>query len=173
MQKTNDNKKYCPVCKNIKEVTDFSKDKSKSDGLSCICKKCKRIYRTSESYHTKEIELEKTDPYKLRRRNYKHTIKGHHYQSRKSHNEKRKVIERGDLTYEQWNFILQCQDNRCAICMRPFSIELKSNRDCIIPLSKGGVLEFSNTQALCRSCNAKKHTSIYMGLLNRWRGSLL
>jgi 5-methylcytosine-specific restriction endonuclease McrA len=173
MQKTNDGKKYCPKCKIEKLVSDFNKDKSKSDGLMCLCKKCKRQYRLSDFYRMRERELERTRGYKERRKKYTSSPRGKHYESKKDHSNKiNNGVSRTDLTYEQWEFILKCQDYRCAVCQREFSQELKSSRDCVLPLSKGGSLTFGNTQALCRSCNAKKGVRVYMGLLNAWRKSL-
>ena len=38
--------KYCSICNKIKNISKFSKDKSKKDGLRCYCKDCVRY----ESY---------------------------------------------------------------------------------------------------------------------------
>lgn len=34
--------KKCTICKNILDLINFSKDKSRKDGLSCKCKNCQR-----------------------------------------------------------------------------------------------------------------------------------
>ena len=38
------NIKKCPRCKSRKELTEFSKSKSKKDGLESVCKSCKKAY---------------------------------------------------------------------------------------------------------------------------------
>ena len=44
----NDNDiKTCSHCKQIKSITDFNKDKTKSDGLEYICKSCECIIRNN------------------------------------------------------------------------------------------------------------------------------
>lgn len=77
-----------------------------------------------------------------------------------------------DLTIEQWNKILNLQNNRCLICKRKFNSHLKPTRDHIIPVSKGGGLTFENTQALCRSCNSSKSAKLDKGLIVVWTGSI-
>lgn len=170
MQKFGDGTKKCSTCKEIKLENCFDKDKSKSDGLMTQCKICKRKYRTSEYYHKRELELERTEQYRERRRKYKTTPKGKHCWSNKSHYDRSGISNIYDLiTFEQWQLILTKQEYRCAICNQPFSAILKYTKDCIIPISKGGNLTFDNTQALCFHCNAVKHSDAYAGLGNRWR----
>lgn len=60
------------------------------------------------------------------------------------------------LNAADWWFILDCQDDCCASCRRPFSESLPPARDHITPVVLGGRLTFENTQALCRSCNSSK-----------------
>jgi hypothetical protein len=64
------------------------------------------------------------------------------------------------LTLKQWDRILVMQSNRCADCKAAFSDENPPTKDHIIPLSKGGGLTFGNVQALCASCNSKKHDKV-------------
>jgi 5-methylcytosine-specific restriction endonuclease McrA len=61
-----------------------------------------------------------------------------------------------DLTAEQWQEIIDAQDNRCALCRTQFGFLEKPTRDHVIPLTKGGGLTASNTMALCHGCNASK-----------------
>lgn len=64
---------------------------------------------------------------------------------------------RCDLTDGQWKVIIEEQGNRCAHCGREFTEDLKPTRDHIVPVSKGGGLTYENVQALCQSCNSRKH----------------
>ena len=64
------------------------------------------------------------------------------------------------LTADQWERILKMQNDRCNGCGRKFDENLKPERDHIIPLSLGGDFTFGNVQALCKSCNCRKHAKI-------------
>lgn len=49
-------KKFCPNCKNDKNIEDFPKNRSKKDGLASHCKECKKIiqndwYKTHKKEH--------------------------------------------------------------------------------------------------------------------------
>lgn len=58
-------KKICSKCKEDKEVCEFNKDKNKKDGLSTICRECKKIsnenYRSNNSVKYKEIQKKYRD----------------------------------------------------------------------------------------------------------------
>lgn len=163
----------CYKCKIVKPISEFHKDKNKSDGLMALCIKCKREYRTSAKYKEIERQLEKTPQYKLRKRRYYKTEKGKNYISLEEHRYRtRNTGNAHDLTSYQWQTILYMQDFRCAICRNPFTTQEPAERDCIIPLSKGGSLTFENTQALCCHCNSKKSTKLYSGLGNNWRAKI-
>jgi len=77
------------------------------------------------------------------------------------------------LTSEQWDTILKWQNYTCAgfphgSCNKQFTLENQPTRDHIIPLSAGGGITFENVQALCRSCNTKKHTKKDKSLIVSW-----
>lgn len=42
-----DNKKYCSLCKEVKPFSEFSNNKSTSDGLQINCKKCRNVLATN------------------------------------------------------------------------------------------------------------------------------
>ena len=161
--------KICSQCQTKKSISDFHKDRRNVDGLSGICKQCKRAYRISPAYRERERELERTPEYKARKKKYFASVKGKSYKSREHH-----IYKSRDkvhtLTYLQWQYIISMQNNRCAICNTPFSEEIPPVRDCMIPLSKGGSLTLGNTQAVCCRCNSVKGTKAYCGTGNRWRG---
>ena len=69
------------------------------------------------------------------------------------------------LTLAQWNIILKRQENKCngypvGSCNVIFSKENPAHKDHIIPVTLEGPFTFENTQALCNSCNCRKHNKI-------------
>lgn len=58
------------------------------------------------------------------------------------------------LTAEQWIFIKDVFDNKCAYCGR----ELPLAQDHFIPLSKGGEYTVNNIIPACKSCNSSKRS---------------
>jgi hypothetical protein len=64
------------------------------------------------------------------------------------------------LTAKQWDKILEMQNYICPLCERSFSNDLPPTKDHIIPAYLGWGLTFGNTQALCQSCNSKKHIKV-------------
>ncbi len=67
----------------------------------------------------------------------------------------RKASLPATLTLDEWNDILDNQDNVCAICGISFD-KVRPTQDHITPVSKGGAYIKENIQALCGSCNSRK-----------------
>ncbi|WP_461470873.1 HNH endonuclease [Microbacterium sp. HJ5] len=70
-----------------------------------------------------------------------------------------------DLTAEEWVSILEAW-GACAYCGSgdgPFQ------RDCVLPISRGGRYTFENVVPACRSCNASKCNDEVTGWLRRKR----
>jgi 5-methylcytosine-specific restriction endonuclease McrA len=57
-----------------------------------------------------------------------------------------------DLTYEQWS-ALRAAWGGCAYCG---TTERPVQRDCVIPISRGGRYTLDNVAPACGSCNASK-----------------
>ena len=57
-----------------------------------------------------------------------------------------------DLTEEQWCALKQAW-NGCAYCG---SDDAALQRDCVLPISRGGRYTVENVVPACRSCNASK-----------------
>lgn len=58
--------KQCSICKNLKSVEDYNKNKTKKDGLNTMCKKCSR--ERSKRYYKENSEVHKVN---VQKRNLK------------------------------------------------------------------------------------------------------
>ena len=92
---------------------------------------------------------------------YRKTPEGAASVSRGHNNRRYKTKNvKNTLTAKQWIKILEMQNYICPLCNRHFSDELPPTKDHIIPAYLGWGLTFGNTQALCQSCNSKKHIKV-------------
>lgn len=66
---------------------------------------------------------------------------------------KRYLAADNDLTREQWLAIRLAWNELCAYCGKPAE---SLQRDCVLPLSRGGRYTIDNVVPACRSCNASK-----------------
>ncbi|HSU02036.1 MAG TPA: HNH endonuclease [Nocardioides sp.] len=69
-----------------------------------------------------------------------------------------------DLTPSQWE-ALQAAWNGCAYCGAAEDLQ----RDCVLPISRGGRYTVDNVVPACRSCNASKCNDEVTGWLRRKR----
>lgn len=70
-----------------------------------------------------------------------------------------------DLTTDEWESLLEAW-GACAYCgatAGPFQ------KDCVLPISRGGRYTFENVVPACRSCNASKSNDEVTGWLRRKR----
>jgi 5-methylcytosine-specific restriction endonuclease McrA len=70
-----------------------------------------------------------------------------------------------DLTFDEWEALLEAWAS-CAYCgtaAGPFQ------KDCVLPISRGGRYTFENVVPACRSCNASKSNDEVTGWLRRKR----
>lgn len=174
--------KICTFCKEEKETALFKKDAKKKDGFSSWCKKCHSIKnceyqkKNRDKANVASSKYKKTEKGKQTRNKYKAGEAGLQAKKRylsseagKSQQARSRATRRcnndkvvNDLTSSEWSEILKEQNHKCNICGITFdnsNIKTRSERDHIIPLSKGGGLTRSNVQALCRCCNAKKYNN--------------
>ena len=70
-----------------------------------------------------------------------------------------------DLTEAQW-VALQAAWCGCAYCG---TIRVPLQRDCVLPISRGGRYTLDNVVPACRSCNASKCNDEVTGWLRRKR----
>lgn len=70
-----------------------------------------------------------------------------------------------DLTPDEWEALVEAW-GACAYCgleTGPFQ------KDCVLPISRGGRYTFENVVPACRSCNASKSNDEVTGWLRRKR----
>lgn len=70
-----------------------------------------------------------------------------------------------DLTLDEWEALLEAW-GACAYCGAD-GVALQ--RDCVLPISRGGRYTFENVVPACRSCNASKSNDEVTGWLRRKR----
>jgi len=70
-----------------------------------------------------------------------------------------------DLTDEQWA-AMQTAWLGCAYCAKTGE---SMQRDCVLPISRGGRYTIDNVVPACRSCNASKSNDEVTGWLRRKR----
>ena len=68
-----------------------------------------------------------------------------------------------DLTADQWAYLLDAWGG-CAYCG---AVGPALQRDCVMPISRGGRYTVGNVVPACASCNASKHNSEVTGWLRR------
>lgn len=68
---------------------------------------------------------------------------------------KRVAAADNDLTAAQWEVILDGWGG-CAYCGAQASADASLQRDCVLPISRGGRYTADNVVPACRSCNASK-----------------
>ena len=74
---------------------------------------------------------------------------------------RRYLAAANDLTREQWFAIREAWGGCCAYCgERADALQ----KDCVLPLSRGGRYTVDNVVPACRSCNASKGN----GEVTRW-----
>jgi len=168
-------KKICSKCGLPKDISKFSKDKSKKDGLCSQCKACQKQYNQG---HTAERAAYRRNrkaeiaayywDHKAERaaygKRYKQTEAGKEANRKGSH--KRRALM-AEAEYEDFNPTEVMERDRyvCQLCGRKTRPDynryhpLFPNLDHIVPLSKGGAHTKGNTQCLCRECNATKQSN--------------
>src|SRR6187402_2339847 len=78
---------------------------------------------------------------------------------------KRFLAADNDLTAAQWSAI-RVAWGHCAYCG---DAEAPLQKDCVLPLSRGGRYTIENVVPACRSCNASKSNDEVTGWLRRTR----
>lgn len=165
----------CSKCRVEYPLYMFGKKSYFKNGINCWCKKCVSIsnkeYKLAHKEELRYYKLFGPGSFNMKEylKQYRKSDRGKAAKARENH--KRRINNnesKNTLTLAQWNKILDQQGNRCATCKKPFNKKREATRDHIIPLSAGGGLTFENVQALCRSCNCKKHTTLDYNKILTW-----
>ena len=77
----------------------------------------------------------------------------------KNNNLSKRRAAPGTVTAKQWKQIVLFYGRACALC-RVSESEVPLTVDHFIPISKGGINDWTNVWPLCLSCNSKKHNKI-------------
>jgi hypothetical protein len=91
--------KRCSRCGQERPLEEFTRNKSRPDGLSVQCKECRHIYYRANQTRIRQVRL-------TWQRNNRDVIR--------DHREKKRL-----LTPEQFSAALEKQGGVCAICRRP------------------------------------------------------
>lgn len=174
--------KKCNKCWVLKDLSMYSKQSSKKDWLSGICKDCVKI-RSKEYYSkNKEMLIKKSTDYFLnnKERLYKYKIEWYHsnpekikeqYNRKKQrpwhkictklNKQKRRTILNN--CFDDWSITKQALDNmlvnqnyKCVYCWCDISLLTNTHLDHIFPISKWGSNTINNVQWTCSTCNLRK-----------------
>lgn len=177
--------KQCSKCGQVKDVSEFYKDKSKSDCLQSNCKSCDnernkdyqktdkrkdymKKYRENNKEYYKEYYKEYRENNKEYReankeymkeymKEYRQTPEGKAAKKRENHRRRMKVKKAGGTwTLNEWEACLKFFDNNCAYTGQPMDVV---TMDHIVALNKGGTNSISNIVPADVSPNSSKHNS--------------
>ena len=171
--------KVCLICQELKSLSDFYKDRTKTDGLDCRCRACETIRK--HKYHAENRDkskakarkyyLENIDRIKENRRQYRNNnqvlIKArsrvYHRKYRKANSDKtrennqraraRKASLPATLTTDQWRWLCEQTDQRCIYCGGKSDSLAQEH---VIPVKQNGGYTIENIRPACKSCNSKK-----------------
>lgn len=139
--------KRCYHCKQIKPLSDFTKDKRNKDGLSGICRACKKLYNQAQKEYQAEYRKEHrhkyknaTEPKKISRANYKAVVYGAF----------------GTFTKQDISDCLDFFGHECAYSGVPLTKGY--SLDHVVPLSKGGANDIYNIVPCLEIVNIRKAT---------------
>lgn len=140
--------KQCPNCRELKDRSEFSKDRHKADGLCSWCKECIR----SRQQQNKEKLQAYTNQYY---QDNKERLCQMQKQRNQNNSEARSQVARRarlrynyDISLEEYNDLFSKQEGKCAICGTHQS-ELNKSL-CVDHDHETGEVR----GLLCRTCNA-------------------
>ena len=90
-----ENSKKCYVCEEIKDISEFGKNKANKDGIENRCKKCRNIYAATQ----RDKHREETNARYVERYHSDEEFKEHRLEIAKQANKKRKEDRRGYAVY--------------------------------------------------------------------------
>ena len=180
----------CTKCNVEKDESQFYKNKRYASGYMTWCKSCHReYYRQPEQKEKLKVLQQKWNKahkseikeyqrlWYIKHKKHKNELtnrrcrerwasdseyrKRKNFQKKPHNSSRRRIKQKGDLTYEQWTEICENFGNICLCCGSP-----DITVDHIIPLTRGGTHTKDNVQPLCANCNSSKNT---LAIDYRWR----
>jgi hypothetical protein len=168
---------WCKLCCKIKR--DLNRGRGKEYNKEYYLKNKDKIKARSKKYaesHKEELILYHIDYYKKNpnykpnyKKKYMQTPSGRMVQYRSI--AKRRAIKKGiecNLTFKQWEKLIELQENRCVICGKNFTKKNPATKDHIIPVIHDGPFTMENTQAVHKSCNCRKNARIDKSNIVSW-----
>lgn len=158
--------KTCNKCKTEKPLAEFSKDKSRKDGLQSKCRGCNREYHREWYQDNRERRREYHREYhrvnRERKLGYIREWKQDNREKDRTYQATRRARKQGNLTptdlQQSTEYRKMLEGTPCHYCGTtegPFHIDHKQ------PLSRGGDDHWSNLVQACESCNLSKHNKTY------------
>jgi 5-methylcytosine-specific restriction endonuclease McrA len=171
--------KYCPKCEQWQGLGEFGKDKSRKDGLSCYCRKCKtkntKHYRNKRAEYYREYDrqryqghvpefIEKAKAWASENlekrleisRRWDHANR--EYSQVKTQNRRAKIKGNGgSVTKAEWKALKEKYGNKC---LYPGCENTKLTMDHIVPVELGGKTAIDNIQPLCQHHNSSKGAKV-------------
>ena len=135
--------KKCFKCKIEKDLSEYGKDKYTKDGLTYRCKNCRNSQYNDYYKKNPEKQKQKNNLQKENRKKYYSSEDGVR-SSRKSH-----LKRTYGITIEEYEFKLNNQDNKCAICNN-YNTHDKHGVLAVDHCHKTGLIR----DLLCFKCNA-------------------
>lgn len=128
----------CTHCLEIKEVSEFSKDKYKSTGRRSRCKECNKIDHKRRYENDQEGQRNRSKEYKQKLRN--------EFPEKLKESQRKSALKKNyNMTLEEYNLKLKEQNGVCAICKTPPNKKQLAVDHC----HKTG----KNRKLLCANCN--------------------
>jgi len=91
--------KSCSKCKESKPISEFYKDRSRSDGVQYVCKDCNRAYEQTDARKAFRRIYRKTQTCRTINRRYDHSEKGKARSKRRYLKDKQKYQARNAVNY--------------------------------------------------------------------------
>lgn len=155
--------KYCWMCGIAKGDTEFYRDRTRSDGLTNICRVCVKKRDATRYRDDRVSEIQRATDYKHRHpevhRLHNQKWYAQHPEVKRAQRQRRRVrvvMSVGAYTETEWQALCFKYDGVCLCCKqrKPLTV------DHIVPISRGGSNSISNLQPLCAECNSRKGQKI-------------
>lgn len=108
--------KFCKKCKQTQPLESFYKDKSKKDGLSTTCKSCRKKQMAEYRANPEIAERARVRARKWHQENKEYARKSRRERYSPKKRLEKLLIEKYDLSLEDYDDLNQKQDGVCAIC---------------------------------------------------------